>query len=654
MVELLTLVAIVVSALSGIPAAFVPRRGNAAGRMSAALMVVAAFCGIAAAIAVLRWGAREATWPWAVPGGAIALRIDALAAMFLIQIYALAALGSIYGVAYWSDQDHPEEGRKVRIFYGLTTAGMALLVVAKNAVLFLAGWEIMALAAFLLVSAEDRREEVRQSGLVYLVATRIGTLCLFAFFTLLRVSNGSYAFVAPGIDPAGSMATAMMLLALVGFGLKAGAMPLHLWLPGAHANAPTHVSALMSGVLIKMGIYGLARFASFFATPPAWWGALLLVAGAVSGVLGVLFAIGQHDIKRLLAYHSVENIGIILMGLGIGLLGRSYSDATLFALGIAGALLHVWNHGLFKALLFLSAGSVLSTTHTREIDQLGGLAKKMPWTALFFVTGAVAICGLPPLNGFISELFVYLGFLRAGTTSATELWMSGALSAPVLAFIGALAVACFVKVFGAVFLGEPRSDRALRARESPLAMLFPMGVLAVGCAVIGLCPSVVAPVLDRAIAVWPPLRDTRAIATIAPLSTLSLIGAVLTALTSVGLAWAWRAARSAPRTGTWDCGYAAPTARMQYTSSSFAEFIVGLFASILRPERHEPKIVELFPKTAKFEAHVPEIVLDRIVLPIVMFVARGLTWFRWVQRGAVQLYLLYVFATLIVLLLVWH
>jgi formate hydrogenlyase subunit 3/multisubunit Na+/H+ antiporter MnhD subunit len=233
-------------------------------------------------------------------------------------------------------------------------------------------------------------------------------------------------------------------------------MPLHVWLPGAHAIAPSHVSALMSGVLIKMGIYGLVRTFSLFPNPPLWWGQLVLLMGAISGVLGVAFAIGQHDFKRLLAYHSVENIGIICMGLGLALLGRSLGSGALVALGLGGALLHTWNHGLFKGLLFLSAGSVLHAAHTREIDELGGLAKRMPWTSFAFLVGSVAICGLPPLNGFVSELLVYLGLFEVARLPRGVLWLVGAIGAPTLALIGALALACFVKVFGAMFLGEPR------------------------------------------------------------------------------------------------------------------------------------------------------------------------------------------------------
>src|SRR5205814_3575216 len=248
---------------------------------------------------------------------------------------------------------HPATGRMLRLCYGLVTAGMALLVIARNAVLFLAGWEVMALAAFILITTSDGDREVREAGYVYLVSTRVATLCLFGMFALLFVAGGTLNFTGPARG--GSLATATFLLGLVGFGLKAGAMPLHVWLPGAHANAPSHVSAVMSGVLIKVGIYGLLRLTTWVDVPPVWWGGVVLVVGVVSGVLGVACALGQHDLKRLLAYHSVENIGIILIGVGLALLGRTYGRADLMLLGVAGALLHVWNHGLFKALLFLGA-----------------------------------------------------------------------------------------------------------------------------------------------------------------------------------------------------------------------------------------------------------------------------------------------------------
>jgi hydrogenase-4 component B len=653
MIPLLVLVAVALSAASSLPALLArgPGRGE---RLSAALVVAGSAAGLGAAVAAFLGEPGSWSSPWRVPGGALSIRVDALSAMFLAQIFVLAALGAVYGLAYWPERDHPEDGRKVRVFYGLATAGMAVVVVAANAVLFLAGWEVMALACFLLVSAEDRDAAVRESGLVYLVVTRVGTLCLFAFFAVLAALNGSLELRAPAIAAGHPAGAALMILAVVGFGFKAGIMPLHLWLPGAHANAPSHVSALMSGVVIKMGIYGLARFLSFFAAPPAWWGTLLLLLGGVSGVLGVAFAIGQHDVKRLLAYHSVENIGIILMGFGAGVLGLSHGDPAVFALGMGGGLLHVWNHGLFKALLFLSAGSVVHATHTRDIDHLGGLGKRMPFTAAAFLLGALAICGLPPLNGFVSELLAYLSFARACTARPDALWMAGAVAVPVLALIGALALACFVKVSGGIFLGEARSDHAAHAGESPPAMRAPMAVLAALCVVIGLAPSLVAPVLDRALQAFPEAALAPRLRDLAPLREVSIAALLLAGGLAAGWLWARRVARAVKSAPTWDCGYAAPSARMQYTSSSFAELLVGMLSVVLRPERRAVVLSRPFPRPASFASEVPEIVLDRAVRPALRLAARGAAWFGWVQQGRVQVYLLYVLGTLVVLLLLWR
>lgn len=663
--ELLAALAVVLAAASGL-LGLLPARGTPlAARLPVAVMLGAASCGLAAAILALTGLRGDGAWPWPVPGGELAFRIDPLAAMFLLQLFLIASLGAVYGLAYWSDRDHPRDARKVRVFYGLCTAGIALLLIARNAVLFLAGWEIMALSAFVLVSTEDAIPAVRRAGLVYLLATRVATLALFALFALLRTVNGSFDLHAPALDAGRPIATAMLVLALVAFGLKAGAMPLHVWLPGAHANAPSHVSALMSGVLIKTGIYALVRFLSFFPAPPAWWGGALLAMGVASGVLGVAFAIGQHDLKRLLAYHSVENIGIILLGLGVAMLGRAAHDDAIFALGLGGALLHVWNHGLFKALLFLSAGSVVHATGTREIDQLGGLAKRMPKTAAAFLLGAIAICGLPPLNGFVSELLVYQGLLRACAHPSGALFLAGALGAPALALIGALAVACFVKAYGAVFLGEPRVDLSARPpHEAGRAMLVPMGALAAACVGIGLGPRLISPVLDRALGAFGASASTPRLHALAPLGLLTPIGLGLLALIAVG--WALfardaardrRAARGSvapPPVPTWDCGYAAPTPRMQYTSSSFAALLVDLFAGVLRPERHEPGIEGPFPRPTGFHSHVPEVVLDRAVTPTFRLAGRALASFRWVQRGSVHLYVLYILIALVLALLVFR
>jgi hydrogenase-4 component B len=653
MAEWWVVAAIACAVLSGMPGAVLPRGSAAGERIATALMLLGGILGVAGGIRAIFWpSVAGITVPWSVPGGALSLRVDGISAMFVIQIFAVAALGSIYGLGYWSQADRPNNGRKLRLFYGLMTAGMVTLAVARNTVLFLAGWEVMALSAFLTITTEDEERPVREVGYLYLVATRVSTLALFAIFALLYGATGAFDFDAGGLAARSATGTAIFLLALFGFGLKAGIMPLHIWLPGAHARAPSHVSALMSGVLIKMGIYGLVRITAGFAHPPLWWGVVVLVLGVVSGILGVAFAIGQHDIKRLLAYHSVENIGIIWMGLGIALIGRSLDQPGLVVLGLAGALLHVWNHGLFKALLFLSAGSVIHATGTREIDQLGGLQKRMPWTALCFLVGAVAICGLPPLNGFVSELLVYLGFFRSVAMHEGRWWLMAAFAAPALALVGALAVACFVKVFGAVFLGVERSRHATSAHEAPRSMTGPMVVLAACCLFIGLGPVLVAPVLDGAVAAWAPGIGPH-VASSAPLGWISISGSSLAVALLCAAAWLKRRAPAPDSAVTWDCGYVAPSPRMQYTSSSFAQIIVRIFSFALRPKVHEAHPHGPFPKPAGFHSHVGDAVLDEAVFPTTRTIARAFQWMRWIQRGTVHLYLTYILLTLI-LMLVWR
>lgn len=654
--ERLVLTAAALLAVSGVPGLFLGRGSASGQRLAAALAVAAAAVGLAGTSLCLSSGAAPGvSVPWRVLGGSFDVAVDGLSAAFLLPVFLMAALGSVYGLGYWPQADHPDNGRKLRLFYGVLPAALVLVVTARNAVLFLTAWEVMALSAFFLVSTEDGRPEVCRAGLVYLVTANLGTLLLLALFGLLRLATGSFhlAPLAPGALPPGAAAAAF-LLALAGFGLKAGIMPLHVWLPAAHANAPSHVSALLSGVVIKMGIYGIARVAGFLPDPPVWWGGTLLALGAISGVLGVVFAVGQHDLKRLLAYHSIENIGIICLGLGLALLGRSLGRTDWVCLGLAGAVLHVWNHGLFKALLFLSAGSVLHAAHTREIDHLGGLLRRMPVTGLAFLVGAAAICGLPPLNGFVSELLIYLGLFRTivgGGGGGGPTWPAAALAAPALALIGALAVACFVKVFGVAFLGEPRSARAAQAAESPGTMLAPLGVLGLLCAAIGLLPWLAAPVLDRAVAAWEPLAPP--LASLAPLREVSAAGLGLAALLAVVLAAVrtWLRTRPVRRAVTWDCGYAAPSATMQYTASSFAEMLVGLFGWVLRPTVRRPPRPALFAPSGSFASEVPDVVLDGAVLPALARAEGLLGRLKLLHQGRIQAYVLYIFLALAGLLL---
>lgn len=652
------LAAIVLAALSGVPGIFLGR-GKAAGQHIATVLNLAA-SGLGITAALLGFFRPEPdTWlrlPWSLPGAELAIGVDGLTSLFLIPLFIVSGLGAIYGEGYFPERDNPSSGRRLRLFYGLTTAGIAMVLVARNGILLLAAWEVMALAAFMLVVTDDEQPGVRHAGWVYLVATHIGTLCLFALFGLLFMASGSFDItkLAAGIanSPTGR---AIFLLALTGFGMKAGLMPLHVWLPPAHAAAPSHVSALMSGVLIKTGIYGILRITSLFPDPPTWWGGLLLGAGVFSGILGMAFALGQRDLKRLLAYSSIENIGIVAMGIGLALVGRAAGRPEWVVLGMGGALLHVVNHAFFKSLLFYGAGSIIHATGTRDLNHLGGLQKKMPKTATCVLIGAVAICALPPLNGFASEWLLYLGLFRTVETGARAGFLWGSLALPGLTLIGALALACFVKVLGIIFLGEPRTERAHKAHESGGLMITPMVVLAAACFAVGIAPSALAPLLDRAIRSTAPemAANLTGVASLAPFSFLTAMGVALLALILIITAIVRRrvqAPKLDERPGTWDCGYAAPSPKMQYTSGSFAEWPVQLFRWALLPKVERPRKLALFPRSARFEAVVPDTVLDRFVLPLFERAARLATRARFLQHGKIQIYLLYVVITLLILL----
>jgi hydrogenase-4 component B len=594
---------------------------------------------------------------WGLPLGSFRTELDGLSAAFLVPFIVVPALGSLYGVRYWSRLEHPASARKLRVFYGLLAASLIVLALARDGVLFLLAWEGMALSAFFLVTTEDQDPEAREAGWIYFVATHVGTLTLFGFFAVLHAVTGSFAMEAL---PEGSVSLGagmgLFFLGFVSFGLKAGLMPLHVWLPGAHAVAPSHVSAVLSGVVLKTGIYGLARMTSILPHPPVFWGVLLLVFGASSGVIGVLFAVAQHDLKRLLAYHSIENVGIIVMGLGLAMIGRSLGRPDWVALGLACAILHSWNHAFFKSLLFLAAGSVIHRTHTREIDHMGGLAQTMPVTAAMFLCGAVAICGLPPLNGFVSELFLYLGLLRTLQPTAGPSAAAAAFTVPVLAIIGALAMACFVKVFGAVFLGLPRAGCTRDVREAPRVMLVPMACLAVICVGIGLLPSGVAPFLDQAALAWsgsssPP---PAALATLVPFSWVSAFAAAAWVFTLAGSIGLWRRVgpRVLDRVGTWDCGYAAPSARMQITSSSLADTLVTIFRWVLHPRVRSPRLAgRLFPNAGGYESHVHDVTLEEWIVPPLHRLAGYATKLRVLQAGRIQVYILSILLAVVVLVL---
>ena len=653
---MLLLCASLLAALSGVPI-LVRGLSPAAGQKAATtLMLLAAVTGLGGAAAILATGRTDTfLLSWGLPFGPAEMAVDPLSAFFALPILLVAACCAVYTLGYRPARDNPRNVRRLTFFFGLLVASMIGVITARNGVLFLAAWEIMALSAYFVLTTDDERPEVREAGVLYMITTHIGTLAIFALFSLLKGATGSFLFpAAASLTAGGGIGAGIFLAALLGFGLKAGLMPLHVWLPSAHANAPSHISAIMSGVILKIGIYGIVRTVSFFAQIPLWWGIALLAAGMASGVAGVAFALGQHDLKRLLAYHSIENIGIIAMGIGVALVGAATGVPSLALLGMAGALLHVLNHATFKALLFLGAGAVIHATGTREIDRLGGLARAMPRTALLFLVGAVAICGLPPLNGFVSEFLIYLGIFREAVYGSGAAAAVTSLAAPALALVGGLAVACFVKVFGVVFLGLPRGEEATRGHEADPPMLAPMLLLGGVCVLIGLAPVAVAPLLDAAVRAWRPELALAApsLSGLAPLGWLMIVAASVLAAVALLAVFYARRLGSAPQTAspTWGCGYLAPTPRMQYSASSFAEMLVRLFGGILRPHGTRPGIRSPFPAPSHLRTHVPETVLECIYIPFLHRANEKLAAVRRLQHGQLHLYILYTVVTLVTLL----
>lgn len=651
----LVLAAAAVMAFSGLPACLFPRRSAAGQWLTTSLMLLGGLLGLAG---LALWFGQPPTslrWQWFLPWGQFAVTIDDISVVFLAPIFVVPALGSIYGLGYWKQSEHQDNGCRLGISYGSLAGSMVLVTVARDGVLFLIAWEVMALAAYFAATVEEDNPDVCRAGWVYLIATHVGTLCLIAMFAMWRHTTGSFGMEPASVNLAISAEAAgtIFVLAVIGFGFKAGLMPLHVWLPGAHANAPSHVSAVMSGVMLKMGIYGIVRMTALFLAPALWWGGALLFIGALTGVAGMAFAIGQHDLKRLLAYSSIENIGVIAMGLGLALLGRSLNQPDWVVLGLGAALLHVWNHSLFKSLLFFNAGAIIHATHTRDINQLGGLGNQMPRSMALFIVGAVAICALPPLNGFASEWLLYVGLFRTLGVGNAAGFPVAAVAAVALAMIGTLAVACFVKVLSAVFLGSSRSDATAHAHDPPPSMNVPMVVLAAGCACLGLFPLMAIPLLDKAARTWAALPEQAvSIAAVAPLPWITAMALILVLLVTAIVLFM----RTLPRAGavsqanTWACGYALPTTRMQYTGSSFGQMLVNLFAVIIWPKNYWPTISGIFPKAAHFKSIVPDAVLDHVVLPLFRVAGRYLPRLHVLQQGQSQMYVLYVLIIVIVLL----
>lgn len=652
---IIAIIAALITGCAGIPGIFLRTGGQV---IAACMTVLAALLGVPAALALL-FARSTATYilAWGLPFGPCELAIDPLSAFFLLPIFTVAAAGSLFAVGYWPAAEHRSTERGMTFFFGLLVSSMALLVMARNGVFFLMAWEIMALSAYFLLVTEHGLEDVRRAGNLYLIATHTGSAALLVFFSLLAAQTGS--FLLPGAGSLSALPPVMMLIAvaaLIGFGAKAGIMPLHIWLPAAHANAPSHVSAIMSGVMLKMGLYGIFRALTFFHDPPLLWGAVLTVVGITSALAGIAFAAAQHDLKRLLAYSSIENIGIITTALGVAMLGHSSHNATLEYLCLAAALLHILNHSLFKPLLFLGSGVIIHAVGTRDMNLMGGLGKSMPRASILFLVGAISICGIPPFNGFVSEFLLYLGlFSQLQASSMVYI----ALLAPALALVGGLALISFTKLFGSVFLGTPRSPTSDHVHEAGFTMLLPMGFFALMCLLVGLLPQVGLRLVTAALASFMPDVNT---ADVLPAEYATILGqlslfCILLVLVTIVVALLWRRRLrhcSTVSAATWGCGYQRATARMQYVASSFSEIAVSIFDGIIRQRVERPVLQGLFPQPGRCVDLPSETVLERIISPSFTVAGGAFAFLRRLQHGQMHVYMLYIFATLFILMIWAH
>jgi len=599
-----------------------------------------------------------------------AIRMDPLSAFFNGTLAALAAAVSLYSFGYL----RPMEGRRnlgaFGFFFNLLLLSLALVFSASNAFFFLVAWEVMALTAYCLISFEHEKKETRNAGVLFLIMSHAGTgLLLIAFLVLSSVSGSldftSFHLLASRLPPL--QQGTIFVLFLFGFGVKAGLVPVHIWLPKAHPVAPSNVSALMSGIVIKTGIYGMARvFFDFYGPIPLWMGTLLLGLGVASALLGVLYALMEHDLKRLLAWHSIENIGIILMGFGAALMFRSLGYANLAALALIAALYHTFNHAMFKGLLFLGAGSVVQATHTRNMERMGGLIRRMPVTALCFLVGAVAISGLPPLNGFVSEWLTYQALLAGfGTThSLTRLMFP--IAGSLLALTAALAAACFVKAFAIPFLALPRSEEAADAREVSFPMRAGMAVLALGCIALGLGATwfvrVFDPITQQTLGVrassalvmargWALSPGTAHGGTIST-AGIALFFLLAGAAFALPLAMRWR--RRSVRGPAWDCGLPGLTADNEYTATAFSKPLRMIFSALYRPRREiqaEYEVSPYYPSAIRFESEIEPTFEKHLYDPLRQWIMAVANRMKGIQAGSINLYLAYIFLTLILLLL---
>jgi hydrogenase-4 component B len=608
-------------------------------------------------------GTSSVTLPLGLPWLGAHLRIDALAAFFLVVVNLGGATASLYALGYGR---HEEAPARVLPFYPAYLAAMNLVVLASDAFTFLVSWEFMSLTSWALVIAHHRDKENMRAGFVYLLMASFGTLALLFAFGLLAGPGGNYAFDAMrAAHPTPALAAVVLILALIGAGSKAGVVPLHAWLPLAHPAAPSQVSALMSGVMTKVAVYGFVRIVfDLLGTPQWWWSMAVLAVGGITAAMGVLYALMQHDLKRLLAYHTVENIGIIFIGLGLALAFKAEGLEWAAALALTAALFHVFNHSVFKSLLFFGAGSVLSATGERDMEHLGGLIHRMPQTAFVFLVGCVAISALPPLNGFVSEWLTFQAILLSPQLPSWGLKFLVPAVGALLALSAALAAACFVKAFGVTFLGRPRTPAAAKAEETDSNSLAAMFILAALCLVAGVLPGIfldaLASVSRALVGVSMPHQIGLQWLTIVPIAESRssynglLVFVFVTLSGSIAAFAIHRLASDRLRRGpAWDCGYPDASPATQYTASSFAQPIRRVYGTIVFRAR---EIGEMPPPgsgaPARLTVEIHDPIWEVAYAPITGLIATATEKLNVLQFLTIRRYLTLVFAALVLLLLV--
>jgi len=581
--------------------------------------------------------------------GNIQVAVDSLSAWFILIINFTSITGVIYGSGYL--KAYNETAPKLNLHWALFIIfqlSMVWVCILQHGFAFLVAWEVMSLSSMLLVIFDSHKPKTLKAGINYLVQMHISVTLLTVGFIWLYFQTGSFSFQAFQNYVGSSSNLWIFLIFFVGFGIKAGFVPLHTWLPHAHPAAPSHVSGVMSGVIVKLGIYGIFRIISFLKCDYLLLGEIVVTISVITGIYGILNAAVHRDFKRMLAYCTVENIGIIGIGIGLGMMGMGNGSPVLFYLGFGGALLHVLNHSLFKSLLFYSAGSVYQQTHTRDMDKLGGLIKKMPKTAILFLIGAIAIGGLPPFNGFVSEFVLYSGLLegmKSGNISQISLLV---LSLGGLSIIGGISVLTFTKTFGTIFLGTERKSFEHKPAEVSQIMLIPQYLIVVAMLSIAFFPhfylNTIATLLAnmgnaKTFAGYSVLSDYSGI--IANINLFSLLFVVL-----VGVCWIVRSllkSKSQKIEPTWGCAYPAPTSRMQYTGKSFSKSLGKIFNFLLIEEKKykELKAGEIFPKNRKYESHYHDFFEYRFINHITQHIIYATNYFKFIQNGRVQTYIWY-------------